>query len=265
MTPSFDLSRYQDPLTIQRVHPHRQDHRDRRAVEERAARQLLRRLLPQAPRLPGDSGQPARDGDPRREELQEPARRAGSRRHRQRLPRAGRAAGHRQGGGGDRRRNLWCQFTVINEEGGAHRRGRRPVGGHGSLPQGRARPLRRTDALARLQHPAHHVGARRTCSSRWPRACSGGGAHVRVVPSWFHGSARDRTAPRRDPPGARGWRAGGDRHGGAGQRERVPPRRHADVRPAGRHVRMRAVWRMPGTDGCRSGGAGHRHRRRRSS
>ena len=48
----------------------------------------------------------------------EPRRRASAGRHRQRLPRAGRAAGDRP-----RRRsrsapaNLWCQFGVINEEG----------------------------------------------------------------------------------------------------------------------------------------------------
>ena len=43
----------------------------------------------------------------------------------------------------------------------AHRRGGRRVGDHGPLHQGRARALRRPDALARLQHPAHHVGPRR--------------------------------------------------------------------------------------------------------
>ena len=63
----FDLARYQDPLTIQRVLHTAQDDRDRRPVEQRAAGQLLRRLLPQAARLPGDPGEPARDGDPRRE------------------------------------------------------------------------------------------------------------------------------------------------------------------------------------------------------
>ena len=46
---------------------HRADDRDRRPVEQPAAGQLLRRLLPQAARLPGDPGESARDGDPRRE------------------------------------------------------------------------------------------------------------------------------------------------------------------------------------------------------
>ena len=60
-----------------------------------------------------------------------------------------------------RAKNLWCQFGVINEEGariaeegGALRR-------HGSLHQGRARALRRPHALARIQHAADHVRARR--------------------------------------------------------------------------------------------------------
>ena len=56
---------------------------------------------------------------------------------------------------------LWCQFGVINAEGAADRRGRRGDGDHGPLPEGRARALRRPDALARLQHPAHHLGPRR--------------------------------------------------------------------------------------------------------
>ena len=50
-----------------------------------------------------------------------------------------------------------------------------------------------------------------------------------------------------------------------GSRERVPPRRHADARAAERHLRMRAVWRMPRAGGCRGGGARHRNRRARSS
>ena len=102
--PTFDLTPLPGSADDPARAPHREDDRDRRAVEERAARELLRRLLPQAPRLPRDSGEPARDGDPRREELPEPARRAGAGRHRQRLPRAGRAARDRRGGRGDRRR-----------------------------------------------------------------------------------------------------------------------------------------------------------------
>ena len=41
---------------------------------------------------------------------------------------------------------LWCQFGVD--------------GGHGPLSQGRARALRRPDALARVQHASHHVRSR---------------------------------------------------------------------------------------------------------
>ena len=103
MTPPFDLSRYQDPLTIQRVLHSAKTIAIVGLSSNRAARQLLRRLLPAAARLPRHSGQSARDGDPRREELHEPGRRAGARGHRQRVPRAGRAARDRQGGGGDRR------------------------------------------------------------------------------------------------------------------------------------------------------------------
>ena len=52
---------------------------------------------------------------------------------------------------------LWCQFGVINEEARADRRGRRRDGHHGPLPEGRARALRRQDALARLQHRPDHL------------------------------------------------------------------------------------------------------------
>ena len=77
MTPaSFDLTPLSGSVDDPARAPQREDRRDRRAVEERAARELLRRVLPQAPRVPRHSGEPARDGDPRREELQEPAGRA---------------------------------------------------------------------------------------------------------------------------------------------------------------------------------------------
>ncbi len=56
---------------------------------------------------------------------------------------------------------LWCQFGVINDGGRADRGGRWHDGDHGSLPQDRACPLRRPDALARLQHVTHHVRPRR--------------------------------------------------------------------------------------------------------
>ena len=58
--------------------------------------------------------------------------------------------------------NLWCQFTVINEEGARIAE----AGGVSVVMdrchQGRTRPLCRTNALARLQHADHHLGARRT-------------------------------------------------------------------------------------------------------
>ena len=56
---------------------------------------------------------------------------------------------------------LWCQFGVINAEGARIAEDGGVDGDHGPLPQGRARALRRPDALARLQHPAHHLGPRR--------------------------------------------------------------------------------------------------------
>ena len=87
MTAPFDLSRYQDPLTIQRILHNAKTVAIVGTVEESAARQLFRRLLPAPARLPRDSGQPARVRDPRREELREPGRRSRPRRHRQRVPR----------------------------------------------------------------------------------------------------------------------------------------------------------------------------------
>ena len=60
---------------------------------------------------------------------------------------------------------LWCQFGVINEEGariaedGGLTVDRRP------LPEGRARALRRPDALARLQHGPDHLRPRRPAIS----------------------------------------------------------------------------------------------------
>ena len=61
------LERYQDPLDDPARAPRREHDRDRRAVRQRASREQLRRLLPQAPRVPGDPGQSPRDRDPRRE------------------------------------------------------------------------------------------------------------------------------------------------------------------------------------------------------
>ena len=76
---------------------HREDGRDRGPVEQPAAGQQLRRLLPQAARLPGDPGEPARDRDPRRDLLPEPARRPRAGRRGGRLPRAERGAARSPG------------------------------------------------------------------------------------------------------------------------------------------------------------------------
>ena len=58
-------------------------------------------------------------------------------------------------------RNLWCQFSVINEEGA-----RIAEAGGLSVVMDRCIKVEHaryvgTDALARLQHPAHHIRARR--------------------------------------------------------------------------------------------------------
>ncbi len=63
-------------------------------------------------------------------------------------------------------KSMWCQFSVINEEGGRIAEAGRPCRGHGSLHQGRTCPVCGTDALARLQHAAHYVRARRPSVSR---------------------------------------------------------------------------------------------------
>ena len=102
------------------------DNRRRRAVAQPAARQQLRRLLPQAARLPVIPVNPRES-----EILGERATRAcatfpgcGSRR-RGRVPRAGRAAGHRPRGGRDRGRSALVPVRrdqrrghAIAEEGG---------------------------------------------------------------------------------------------------------------------------------------------------
>ena len=55
MSPPFDLDALSGPADDPARHPQRQDDRDRRAVEQRAARQLFRRLLSETPWLPCDS------------------------------------------------------------------------------------------------------------------------------------------------------------------------------------------------------------------
>ena len=116
--------------------PHRQDDRDRGPVEQRAAGQLLRRLLPQAARLPRDPRESPRDGDPRGEVLREPAGRTRAGGRRERLPRAGCAAGDRAGRGGDPRRRPVVPVRRDQRGGRADRRGRRRDGDHGPLSQG---------------------------------------------------------------------------------------------------------------------------------
>ena len=76
-----------------------------------------------------------------------------------------------------------------------------------------------------------------------------------------YGSARDRTAPRSHPAGAcrRGARRVSD--GGAHPRERVPARRHPDVRAREPDVRMCAVRRVSRANRGRCRGACHRHGR----
>ena len=98
--------------------PQREDGGDRRPVEERAAGQLLRGLLPAAARLPGHPRQPGRIAHSGRTQLQALADvpvhvdivnvfRAPDA-----LPEIAEQAVAIGAG------NLWCQFTVVNEEGG---------------------------------------------------------------------------------------------------------------------------------------------------
>jgi predicted CoA-binding protein len=70
---------------------------------------------------------------------------------RQRVPRARRAAGHRAGGRRDRRRTLWCQFGVINQEGRAHREAGGSRWSWIAASRSSTRACR-PHALARLQH-----------------------------------------------------------------------------------------------------------------
>ena len=118
MTAPFDLSRYQDPLTIQRVL-----HSAKTIAIVGLSRNPLRasyfvgfylrrhgyHVIPVNPRETEILGEKS---------YHEPRRRARPDRHRQRLPRARRAAGDRPGRGGDRRRRrCGASSRVINEEG----------------------------------------------------------------------------------------------------------------------------------------------------
>ena len=64
----------------------------------------------------------------------------------------------RPGGGGDRRRHPLVPARRDQRRGRPDRGGGRPDGDHGPLREVRARTLRGADALARLQHPPHHLG-----------------------------------------------------------------------------------------------------------
>ena len=57
---------------------------------------------------------------------------------------------------------LWCQFGVINEEGARIAEDGGVRRDHGPLPEGRARALRRADALVWSEHRAYHFGPDRT-------------------------------------------------------------------------------------------------------
>ena len=67
--------------------------------------------------------------------------------------------GHRARRRRDRREVALDPVHCHQRGGREDRRGRRARSGHGSMSQGRARSLRRPHALARLQHGARHVAA----------------------------------------------------------------------------------------------------------
>ena len=109
MTTPFDVMRYQDPLTIQQIL-----HTAKNIAVVGLSSNHLRasyfvgfylqrhgyRVIPVNPRETEIFGEP---------ELQEPHRRPGSDRRRQRVSRAGRAAGDREGRRGDR-----CQESLVS-------------------------------------------------------------------------------------------------------------------------------------------------------
>ena len=158
---AFDLARYQDPLTIQRVLLSAKTI----AIVGLSSNALRAsyfvgfylqrhgyRVIPVNPRESEILGERC---------YRKPARRAGRRGHRQRIPRPGRTAGHRRTRRSPSARSA-CGASSGDQRGRrADRRERRPHGRHGSVHQGRARPLRGANALARLQYRADHLGARR--------------------------------------------------------------------------------------------------------
>ena len=223
--PSFDLSRYQDPLTIQRVIHTRQDHRHRRAVEKPAARELLRRVLSSG----GTGTASSRSTRARRRFSGRRASRASADvpvhvdivnvfRAPDALPGIAREAV------GDRRQEPLVSVHGDQRRRRAHRRGRRSVRRHGSVHQGRTRPLCRADALAWLQRPQRITSVR------------GGTAHSGSAGR--RASSSSRLSGR--PPGqadATGWRV--NRPDIADQKD---PGQRPDQRDSA-HERQRAVKR----------------------
>ncbi len=160
-----DLAHYQDPLTIQRVlNAGRTVAVVGLSGNELRASNFVGYYL-QRHGYTGDPGQPARAGDPRREELRLAGGHPRARRHRQRLPRARRAARDRPRGRRHRRPEPLVPVRRDQRRGLPDRRGRRHDRGRRPLPQDRARALRRPDALARLQHRADHRGPDRAAVS----------------------------------------------------------------------------------------------------
>ena len=164
---SFDLARYQDPLAIQRVlldaktiaivglsgNPLRASNFVGFYVQRHGYH-----IIPVNPREPEILG----------ERSYASLRYSGSGGHRRCVPRSGSAARYRQGCGGD-----WRQVPVVSVLG--HQRGRRPHcggrwpdGDHGSLSEGRACPIRRAHALARVQYSAGHLRSRWAAIARAP-------------------------------------------------------------------------------------------------
>ena len=212
MTPPFDLSRYQDPLTIQRV-----IHSARTIAIVGLSKNQLRasyfvgfylrrhgyRVIPVNPRETEIFGEKSFNS---LADVPVPVDIVNVFRAPDALPGIAREAVAIGA------TTLWCQFTVINEEGGAHRRGGRPVGRHGSMHQGRARPLCRADALARLQHAAHHVRARRPASVG------------RIIASSRANRIRDNAVESHDAEQKRQRRKGADQPGrGTMERRRWQP------------------------------------------
>ena len=161
MSPSFDLSRYQDPLTIQRV-----IHGARTIAVVGLSGNELRasyfvgyylrrhgyRVIPVNPRETEILGEKSFKN---LADVPVPIDIVNVFRAPDALP------GYRPRGGRDQGEGAVVSVHGDQRGRSAHRRGRRSHRHHGSLPQGRARALRWTDALARVQHAADHFSAGR--------------------------------------------------------------------------------------------------------